>query len=95
MDDNRKLWSLKRHGHNYEQIAAITGLSEEEVRGRMRLPRAGDDDPQFADPNEYLIQLTASAIQMSWSPGERRRRRLLPDNRVLYDTPVSLTPSQN
>lgn len=95
MDDNRKLWSLKRHGHNYEQIAAITGLTEEEVRERMRCQRAGTQESVGADPNEYLIQLTTSAIQLSWSPGERRRRRLLPDLRVRYDRPVSLTPSQN
>lgn len=95
MDDEKILWRLKASGHNYRDIAELTGLTLDEIRERMRLPRAGDDDPANADPNELLIQLTASAIRLSWSPAERRSRHLRPDNRVSYDSPVSIATLRN
>lgn len=69
--EDKKLWSLRRQGNSYPQIARITGLSEEEVRIKMRVRRA--DGP--ADPNELMIQLVTSAIRLHWSDEEQANRR--------------------
>lgn len=95
MDDARRIWSLKRRGCTYEQIAEITGIPLDELRAKMRQRRSRENDPQFADPNELLIQLTASAIQLTWSPSERRSRLIAPDTRVTYDSPTAIALSRN
>lgn len=92
---NRNVWSLRRRGNNLQQIAKIMGLTEDEVRSRMRVRRPGEGKPGNADPNEFLIQLEASAIRLKWSELERANRSAMGRYRVEYCDPVSVTPPRN
>lgn len=92
---NRNVWSLRRRGNNLQQIAKIMGLTEDEVRSRMRVRRPGKGQPGNADPNELLIQLEASAIRLKWSPLERANRSAMGRYRVEYSDPVSVTPPRH
>lgn len=41
---------------------------------QINLGKIGGVTSQVPDPNEYLIQLVASAVRMHWSPRETRNR---------------------
>lgn len=73
------LRSFKGRKMSNAEIARATGLSEETVRERVRRLYAAQNAKNFgsllADPNELLIRLEASAIQLTWSPAEERQRR--------------------
>lgn len=73
------LRSFKSRRMTDAQIAAATGLPEHAVRERVRQLYAKQNAASLlqlnADPNEYLIRLEASAIRMTWSASEERRRR--------------------
>jgi len=42
------------------------------------------------EPNEFLIQLEASAIRLTWSPEETRRRDAYSNNWTPPDAPESI-----
>lgn len=45
---------------------------------------------KHADPNELLIQLQTSAIRLTWSEDERRRRHWMSEFRLQYHDPASV-----
>lgn len=89
-DQGMYLRSLRRRGMSNREIARLTGLSHDELNSLMarKTPR----ESMQADPNELLIQLAASAIRLSWTPGERRNRHHMGEYRVRYADPVSIAP---
>jgi hypothetical protein len=88
MDDHGPMIrSLRRRGMSFEQIAEAVGVSVADVQASMVAKRP----PPSADPNELLIQLTASAIRMTWTPSERVRRHYMSEWRLKHRDPVSIS----
>lgn len=71
------LRSLRRRGKSYAEIALLTGLTPEQVQDECRRiwMEAHKRAKPIVEPNEYLIQLRASAIRMHWSPHRERVAR--------------------
>ncbi len=89
-DAGRQMRSMRRRGMSNRQIAEATGMTVEQVAKAMAVGRPPESVQP--DPNELLIQLTASAIRLSWEPGERRSRHYMAEWRISYRDPVSLMP---
>jgi hypothetical protein len=62
----------RRLGWSWGEIAKRLGMSVKEARRVARNPDGGR-----AAPNEYLIQLEASAIRLTWNKEDEYRRRVV------------------
>lgn len=76
MVTDRQLRSLRHRGFSAEMVAKRhPELTADQVRERWRQMWTRAARETLADPNELLISLWRSAIQLTWSEAEERRRR--------------------
>lgn len=75
---DKQIRSMRWHGVTIAEIALRAKTTPDAIEARVRLiwsASRGPGESPVADPNEYLIQLEASAIRLKWTAEQERRAR--------------------